>query len=186
MKIQLDTKALESLFPEGSEARVELQNAAIANFAKKMQEKHLEDVTRDQIRTAVQEAGVSMDSYSIVRDMLNKTITNNGWDASSAQLKTNSSLARAIHNYAIQQDLKLMKGMEVWANEMVSAELGKREEAGKRFVEHYIQEAERRIQKAKEQAFMEIESRIVAACKQNMPAIIRREMANYLNQPNTL
>ena len=40
MKIQLDTKALESLFPEGSEARIELQNAVIANFAKKMQEKH--------------------------------------------------------------------------------------------------------------------------------------------------
>lgn len=30
------------------------------------------------------------------------------------------------------------------------------------------------------------ESRIVAACKQNMPEIIRREMANYLNKPNTL
>ena len=186
MKIQLDTKALESLFPEGSEARVELQNAVIANFAKKMQEKHLEDVTRNQIHTAVREAGVSMDSYSIVRNILNKTITSNGWNASSAQLKTDSSLAHAIRNYALQQDLKLMKGMEAWANEMVSKELGKREEAGKHFVERYVQEAERRIQKAKEQAFNEIESRIVAACKQNMPEIIRREMANYLNKPNAL
>lgn len=31
-----------------------------------------------------------------------------------------------------------------------------------------------------------LESRIVAACKQNMPEIIRREMTNYLNKPNTL
>lgn len=52
-----------------------MQNAVIANFAKKMQEKHLGDVTRDQIHIAVQEAGVSMDSYSIVRDTLNKPNT---------------------------------------------------------------------------------------------------------------
>ncbi|APU02496.1 hypothetical protein [Aeromonas phage SW69-9] len=186
MKIQLDTKALEALFPEGSEARVELQNAVIANFAKKMQEKHLEGVTREQIQKAVRDAGVSMDSYSIVRDMLNKTITNNGWDASNAQLKDTSSLAHAVRNYARQQDLKLMQGMEAWANEMVSKELGKREEAGKHFVERYVQEAERQIQKAKEQAFSEIESRLVAACKQNMPEIIRREMANYLNKESQL
>ncbi|QBX32629.1 hypothetical protein Asfd1_3 [Aeromonas phage Asfd_1] len=186
MKIQLDTKALEALFPEGSEARVELQNAVIANFAKKMQEKHLEDVTRQQIHKAVRDAGVSMDSYSIVRNMVNKTITNNGWDAANAQLKSNSSLAQAVHNYARQQDLKLMQSMDTWANEMVGKELGKREEAGKHFVERYVQEAERQIEKAKQQAFSEIESRIVAACKQNMPEIIRREMANYLNKPNTL
>lgn len=186
MKIQLDTKALEALFPEGSEARVELQNAVIANFAKKMQERHLEGTTRQQIQEAVRDAGVSMDSYSIVRNMLNKTITNNGWDAANAQLKDTSSLAHAVRNYARQQDLKLMQGMEAWANEMVSKELGKREEAGKHFVERYVQEAERQIQKAKEQAFSEIESRIVAVCKQNMPEIIRREMANYLSKPNTL
>lgn len=31
-----------------------------------------------------------------------------------------------------------------------------------------------------------LKSRIVAACKQNMPEIIRREMTNYPNKPNTL
>ncbi|UYD57602.1 hypothetical protein OFDDKENP_00226 [Aeromonas phage B614] len=186
MKIQLDTKALEALFPEGSDARVELQNAVIANFAKKMQEKHLSEVTKNQIHTAVRDAGVNMDSYSIVRDMLNKTITNNGWDASKAQLKTNASLANAVRNFAQQQDLKLHKSMEVWAMDYVNEHLGKRSEAGKRFVERYVQEAEMQINKAKQQAFSEIESRIVAVCKQNMPEIIRRELSNYLNKESVL
>ena len=35
MKIQLDTKALQTLFPEGSEARIDLQRAVVANMLRK-------------------------------------------------------------------------------------------------------------------------------------------------------
>lgn len=42
MKIQLDTKALNALFPEGSEARVELQQAVIQNFMQKAYSHKLE------------------------------------------------------------------------------------------------------------------------------------------------
>ena len=41
MVIQLDTAAVESLFPEGSEARVQLTNSVIANISSKFFEKHV-------------------------------------------------------------------------------------------------------------------------------------------------
>lgn len=186
MKIQLDTKALEALFPEGSEARVELQNAVIANFAKKMQERHLGEEVRQEISKAVRDAGVSLDSYSICRDILNKTVTNNGWSVADAKLKDDTSLTNAIRSFAQQQDLKLHKSMEAWAMDFVSEHLGKREEAGRAFVERYVAMAEANIEKAKAQALNEIESRMIAACKQNMPEIIRRQMAEYLNKPSNL
>lgn len=50
MKIQLDTKAMESLFPEGSQARVDLQTAVIANFTKKFKYKKLEEITNQQLK----------------------------------------------------------------------------------------------------------------------------------------
>lgn len=186
MKMQLDTKALEALFPEGSEARVELQNAVIANFAKKMHDKHVSEDVKNEIYRAIQLAGVNFDSQSICRDILNKTITNIGWSTADAKLKTNTTLANSIRAYASQQDLILSQSMDAYARELVEKYLTAREEAGKRFIEQYVGMAEASLAKAKAQAINEIESRIVAACKQSMPEIIRREMANYLNKTTTL
>lgn len=186
MKIQIDTKALEALFPEGSEARVDLQNAVIANFAKKMQERHLGEEVRQEISRGIRDAGVSFDAYSICRDMLNKTITNTGWSDADARLKNNTALASSIRAYAAQQDLILSKSMDMYARDLIEKYLGKREEAGKQFVEQYTKMAEASIAKAKAQALGEIESRIIAMCKQSMPEIIRREMANYLNKTSEL
>lgn len=186
MKIQLDTKALEALFPEGSEFRVELQNAVIANFAKKMHDKRVSEDIKSEIYQAVRAAGVTFDANSICRDILNKTITNTGWSDADAKLKTNTSLANSIRTYASQQDLILSQSMDMYARELVGKYLEKREEAGKKFIEQYIATAEANIAKAKAQALNEIESRMIAMCKQSMPEIIRREMANYLNKPTDL
>lgn len=47
MKIQLDTNAMNALFPEGSEARVELQAAVIANFATRIRDNQIERIVRE-------------------------------------------------------------------------------------------------------------------------------------------
>ncbi|MGL5308206.1 MAG: hypothetical protein ACRC9Y_19130, partial [Aeromonas veronii] len=49
MKLQLDTKAMEALFPEGSEARVELQRAVIANFAKRVKDEHIDGLVKQEV-----------------------------------------------------------------------------------------------------------------------------------------
>lgn len=55
MKIQLDTQAMERLFPEGSQSRVDLQNAVIVNFAKKIQENKIDDAVVAEVRNLVGE-----------------------------------------------------------------------------------------------------------------------------------
>lgn len=55
MKIQLDTKALQTLFPEGSEARIDLQRAVVANMLRKSFRGDLSLALRDEIdRTALE------------------------------------------------------------------------------------------------------------------------------------
>lgn len=68
MKIQLDTKALESLFPEGSEARIELQNAVIKNFVNKAQFKNLDLMVYDAIHNC------DYEFKKFIRENLNKQL----------------------------------------------------------------------------------------------------------------
>jgi len=44
MTIKLDAKAVRELFPEGSEARLQLSNAVVAEFVKRDLQKHIEKV----------------------------------------------------------------------------------------------------------------------------------------------
>ena len=48
-QIKLDTNAMNALFPEGSEARVKLQTAVIANFTEKLFDKKLESIFKAKI-----------------------------------------------------------------------------------------------------------------------------------------
>jgi hypothetical protein len=58
MKVQLDTKAMNELFPEGSECRVQLQQAVIQNYAQatlKGCKAEIMDSVRSDLRLAVSE-----------------------------------------------------------------------------------------------------------------------------------
>lgn len=57
VQIKLDTHALSALFPEGAEARVELQSAVIAEFLRKnIKPQVVHDNLRDMIDSRVKEA----------------------------------------------------------------------------------------------------------------------------------
>lgn len=60
MKIQLDTKALQTLFPEGSEARIDLQRAVVANMLRKSFRGDLSLALRDEITRTVSEMRTEM------------------------------------------------------------------------------------------------------------------------------
>ena len=49
MKIQLDTNAMNALFPEGSQARVDLQSAVIANFATRIRDNKIDSMVRSAV-----------------------------------------------------------------------------------------------------------------------------------------
>jgi sugar phosphate isomerase/epimerase len=72
MKIQLDSAALAALFPEGSETRVQLQNAVIAEFTRRHLKLHAEDTqkridseVRKTIKEALEKEGVDV-TYGLV------------------------------------------------------------------------------------------------------------------------
>lgn len=50
IQLKLDQAALNSLFPEGSEARLNLQNACIAQFTKNIFERHMPEAAIEQMK----------------------------------------------------------------------------------------------------------------------------------------
>ncbi len=76
MKIQLDTKAMDALFPEGSEARVKLSNAVMQNMADKL----VKDFKETQLAVVAKEIANSngltsgWGSYTKLTDSAKKAI----------------------------------------------------------------------------------------------------------------
>ena len=59
MKVQLDTKAMNALFPEGSEGRVQLQQAVIQNYAQSIL-KGCKDEIKDAVSVELRSAIISV------------------------------------------------------------------------------------------------------------------------------
>ena len=49
IQLKLDTNAVESLFPEGSEVRVQLQNAVIAEMTKRLYDKAMKEAVNEAL-----------------------------------------------------------------------------------------------------------------------------------------
>lgn len=73
MEIRLDTKALAALFPEGTEARVHLQNAVVAEFIRRhikpsLVEKdvidHIDIAERNAVNEVLNKLGATTDRFS--------------------------------------------------------------------------------------------------------------------------
>lgn len=70
IRLQLDTKAVESLFPEGSEARVDLQQAIVQNMANRL----LNESSTEMIRKIVKEEELSL--HQTLEEQVEKAIAN--------------------------------------------------------------------------------------------------------------
>jgi len=77
MRIQLDTHALEALFPEGSDARVELQSAVIANFARKTKDNFVDEKVRKVVLDTIGKTS-EWEVEKLVKAELEKQFSNVG------------------------------------------------------------------------------------------------------------
>lgn len=98
MRIQLDTHALEALFPEGSDARVELQSAVIANFARKIKDSQINDTVVKLVRTELGADSTNLES--MVKNVLRNEFNNvdNTW--SKVTLRQDGRVKGAVADYA--------------------------------------------------------------------------------------
>lgn len=110
MKFQLDTAAMNALFPEGSEARVELQKAVIANFARKMHDKHVDEEVRSIVREVVQERGSDYVVAKAIRAELDKHVKQdrNSWWNPTYSIGEESKIRKTIKDFAGEQAHRIM------------------------------------------------------------------------------
>lgn len=96
VEIKLDTAAVESLFPEGEQARVDLQQAVINNIVKRIIERTVSKSARDEITTTVKvECG--MTNYSdLVKKELMTYLTSNGWGTFTTSEVTTQKIREAV------------------------------------------------------------------------------------------
>ena len=114
MKVQLDTGAMNALFPEGSEARIQLQNAVIANFAYKMQDKYISNEVRKVVNETMDIAGTERQIGKKIRALLDAEfkVVNKGWYASIFNVNDQSKIATAINDYAATQASSIRVDLE--------------------------------------------------------------------------
>lgn len=88
IQLRLDADALASLFPEGSEARIELQRAVVAEFARK----HLGKLVPEEVQTIVRKA-----QKEAVTEILREYRIVNQWGNATSELTESFKTTMKAH-----------------------------------------------------------------------------------------
>lgn len=128
IQLKLNTEAVALLFPEGSTARVDLQNAVVAEFLRKhIKPQILADGLKSQIDTKVAEAR---------KDALRQLGVLNGWGGVDLSSEMTRKVREAV---AVQVNAAMEKAIEEYASSP---------EAQRRFQERLDRVIEHRFTKA--------------------------------------
>lgn len=123
MKIQLDTNAMNAMFPAGSEARVELQGAVVANFAKRMNEKLLDNELYKAIHSGIREPINSERIRQEISGAIRKEFDNiNSYSTSwgqSCTVKEAGNIKKAMQNLATAAVERAMNSLTKTAEQLV-------------------------------------------------------------------
>lgn len=87
VELKLDTAAVNALFPEGTQARVNLQQAVINNITSSILDKRANKDVQEQIRIAAEEHGMKSSLPVLVQTELRKYLTERGWNNTSVRLQ---------------------------------------------------------------------------------------------------
>lgn len=174
MKIQLDTNAMNALFPEGSEARVELQAAVIANFATRIRDNQMENMVYSEICKSF---GVS-DLREVANNAVNKVYLENftnvaGNPAQNQYVQRlapgthiSNAINKAVGDIASQHRANIINAGVTEATERLNASLVS---------------ALDKLTKHVDDQFLRIESKARELTKRRMDEIIAIELDNRIN-----
>lgn len=175
MRIQLDTHALEALFPEGSEARVELQNAVIANYARKMKDNFLDEEVRKLVKSVIGEVS-GYDLERRVKSEIESQFKNVGgyWNKAYST-KEQGLVDNAIRNCA---NSKVKELVDDWKEQ---GELKVSE-----FTDRMKTELSTHLDRLSNQEIAKLQCTVTTLVRANINEIIRQELANVLGGNPTL
>lgn len=103
VELKLDTAAVNALFPEGTEARIGLQQAVINNIVTNILEKRIDAEVIKQIDAAVASVGMSSSIQSLVQTELNGYLQKRGWNQREGDL---TEVSKAAVKKAVEQEVK--------------------------------------------------------------------------------
>lgn len=177
MKVQLDTKAMNALFPEGSEARVQLQNAVIANFAQEIKDKHIAHEVQKVVRDTVNFIGTEAQIGRLIRERIQEEFksVNMGWYNTVYKVEERGKIDKAISQHA-----------DSTAYEIRSKLI----EDGKKLVDESLEKSKARLNEHIGAAVNKTEADMTRRIEQRVSAkldeIIRLELAKILARPDSM
>lgn len=131
VELKLDTAAVEKLFPEGTELRVNLQQAVVNNIAKRALERQVSHDIDNAIRRHVQQECGMYDLSEMVKKELEKNIQINGWNqpdtvTDNAANKIRGQVTRHVENLATTEFNKLIDDILDKATERMKASIDRK------------------------------------------------------------
>ncbi|AHY25323.1 hypothetical protein PS2_076 [Serratia phage PS2] len=136
MKLQLDSSALDRLFPEGTEARVDLQQAVLQNIVNRNFIKMSDEKISAHVEQAVKAVELP-DLNRKISDKLKSMLSNSGWGSISSSTQT---LKDRVRLHAQEEATKVLRETISDATETSSARLTE-------YSKTLVADQERRIRK---------------------------------------
>lgn len=102
MVLKLNTQTLNALFPEGTEARVQLQQAVVAEFAKKTARNSLDDAATTYLNALSKQVANKDALEGLVKSLFERE--SHPWNRGKLRVKEGGDLATAISD-AIKEGL---------------------------------------------------------------------------------
>lgn len=87
VELKLDTNAVNALFPEGTEARVALQQAVINNITSEILGKRITKDIHDLVNAAVTSMGLDFNFQDMIQKELNTYMKARGWGSNYKELQ---------------------------------------------------------------------------------------------------
>lgn len=103
VELKLDTAAVNALFPEGTQARVDLQQAVINNVVTGILSKRIDEVLVKQIHTAVLDMGLETSLRTLVQNELEAYLKKRSWNTRSDLL---TDISKTTVKAAVDQEVK--------------------------------------------------------------------------------
>lgn len=102
VELKLDTAAVNALFPEGTEARVALQQAVINNITSNILDKRINEDIREQVRNAAAAMGVNDNLQTKVQTEMRRYLVEKGWNTRGKIQTSRLEEVKAIINQEVQ------------------------------------------------------------------------------------
>lgn len=102
VELKLDTAAVNALFPEGTQARVDLQQAVINNITSNILGKRVSEETRVQIQNQAKDYLLDQNLTSLVQKELESFMTKRGWNSPAALTSVRKSELQVLVNAEVK------------------------------------------------------------------------------------